>query len=232
MVLKDLASSPALDKGLAVIFKYRYTTAAMIFHSLIHPPKVYEFIQNLFGAEKIREKLRRHAGPSENQTILDVGAGTGIYRAAFQSGRYIALELDPKRVNFLVEKRHPALAVVANAAALCFKDKSMDIVLCVFLAHHLSETDFPHLLREVSRVARGKFIFIDPLADSKSWMRKCLWKLDQGHNPRSAETLLSYIQAEFEIEHQEQFKILHRYLLCVATPKHENSPSLRPPPTV
>lgn len=211
-----------------------------LFSRFVHHPQVYEFIQNLFGANQIRERLRHHIRALENKTILDVGAGTGIYRTAFQGGHYIALERDPKRVSFLINQRNPTFAVVADAARLCFKDQSLDYVLCAFLAHHLTEADFLSFLREISRVARGKLIFIDPLADSESWLRKRLWKLDQGHYPRTLERLLSHIRSEFEIEHQEQFTIFHRYLLCVATPKsaavprspNENSSSIRQTPTV
>lgn len=100
-------------------------------------------------------------------TMLDVGAGAGdLARVAQSAARSRGVEL---RVVCL--DRHPAAArvaaaagcdaVAADAGALPFGNRSVDLVLLSQLVHHFGSESAVMLLRESARVARRGVIVAD-----------------------------------------------------------------------
>jgi hypothetical protein len=57
---------------------------------------------------------------------------------------------------------HPEIRVIrADACALPFADRSVDIALCSLTLHHLTADDAVRVLRDLDRVARIGFLAVD-----------------------------------------------------------------------
>jgi len=104
------------------------------------------------------------------ETVVDYGAGTGIYTvavaAAVPQGRVIAVEALPRLAQMLRDKLTPELAerleiVETEANAVPAADAVADRVLMVDVLHHLY--DQPGALAEVVRLLRpgGLFVVVD-----------------------------------------------------------------------
>ena len=96
--------------------------------------------------------------------------------------------------------------------------KSVDQALCIAVAHHLADGELSRAFREIARVVKRRLIFLDPL-DCPRLMSRMLWSIDRGSFPRSAEVLRKFLEESYVLEQAEVFTVLHRYFVCVATPK-------------
>lgn len=105
-----------------------------------------------------------------DETVVDYGAGTGIYTIgvaeAVPDGRVLAVEALPRLVELLREKITPELAdrlevVVTDANDVPAADGSADRVVMVDVLHHLY--DQPEALAQVVRLLRpgGLFVVLD-----------------------------------------------------------------------
>ena len=108
-----------------------------------------------------RVAARIHALVGSDDTVLNVGAGTGSYEPLH--GGVIAVE--PSAV--MIRQRSPsaAPAVQAVAEALPFRDRAFDVVLAILTIHHWS--DQKRGLEECARVARDRIVLLtwDPGAE-------------------------------------------------------------------
>jgi len=104
------------------------------------------------------------------ETVVDYGAGTGIYTVAVAAslprGRVLAVEALPRLVELLREKITPELAdrlviVETSDNVVPLDDGEADRVVMVDVLHHLY--DQPEALEEVARVLRpgGLFVVLD-----------------------------------------------------------------------
>ena len=105
-----------------------------------------------------------------NETVVDYGAGTGIYTIAVAeavpNGRVIAVEALPRLAEMLRAKVTPELAnrlelVETDANNVPAPDEVADRVVMVDVLHHLY--DQPGALAEVTRLLRpgGLFVVVD-----------------------------------------------------------------------
>ena len=109
----------------------------------------------------VLEAARRRNGPL---TILDVGTGAGdipshVRRAAAARGvavTTIGLEVNAARAAAC--RRLAGAALAADARALPFADRSVDVVICSQVLHHFDDRGARALLAELQRVARVRVI--------------------------------------------------------------------------
>jgi ubiquinone/menaquinone biosynthesis C-methylase UbiE len=105
-----------------------------------------------------------------DETVVDYGAGTGIYTIAVAEavpeGRVVAVEALPRLAELLREKITPELAerlelVETDANAVPLADGAADRVVMVDVLHHLY--DQPEALAQVVRLLRpsGLFVVLD-----------------------------------------------------------------------
>ena len=102
--------------------------------------------------------LRRQLALRPDESILDVGCGTGYFsRRLVQDGhRVVGVDLDPAAAAYARASRTPPLsAVVANMTALPFADRSFDCVIAVTSLCFVA--DETQALKEILRVARRRF---------------------------------------------------------------------------
>ncbi len=131
-------------------------------------------------AGRLEDPARLEALPPEHvvrllrlrgdETVVDYGAGTGIYTvavaAALPRGRVIAVEALPQLAQLLRARITPELnerlaIVETDANTVAAPDGSADRVLMVDVLHHLY--DQPAALAEVTRLLRpgGLFVVVD-----------------------------------------------------------------------
>jgi ubiquinone/menaquinone biosynthesis C-methylase UbiE len=106
------------------------------------------------------------AGVSGDVTLLDVGTGVGDIPAA------VAVNARPGvRLTTIGVDRAPSLlaaprdevthVVCADALALPFRDRAIDIVICSMLLHHFDDAGAQDVLREMNRVASRAVVVSD-----------------------------------------------------------------------
>ena len=123
----------------------------------------------LGGIAVIRAHLPRWGGgvAPDRWTVLDVATGGGdIPRWMVRRGlpvEVVAADLHPQ---MLRQARAwsvglPIRFIRCDARHLPFRDRSVDLVLCSLMLHHLTEADAAQVLRELGRVARRRLIVND-----------------------------------------------------------------------
>lgn len=188
---------------------------------VISQPLIYDQFQSLAGANQISQWLLPHISPLQKKLILDIGAGTGLYRSLVSSqSNYIWTDIDPQKLQgFTKRRKNKDFVLLSDATRLGIKEQSINLALCIFVVHHLSDSQLHCLFDELSRVVKDTVIILDPLDIPTRHISNLLWKLDRGNYPRPATILQQIIEDHFRLEQVEYYHIYHHYLLCVATPK-------------
>jgi ubiquinone/menaquinone biosynthesis C-methylase UbiE len=192
-----------------------------LLHRADAKPWIYDQVQMLFGLKQTHQRLAPYLAETHQKTVLDVGAGTGLYRSLVpKTAWYIWLDIDREKLKGFQRRHTLYAAVLGDATQLCLHDHSVDFAFCIALSHHLSDQQLTRLFSELARVVREKMIFLDALDYPDSLISRLLWKYDRGSYPRSAQALCSAIESWFEIEQTEHYTIYHHYILCVGKPRH------------
>jgi ubiquinone/menaquinone biosynthesis C-methylase UbiE len=189
---------------------------------ILRHPRIYNTIQRLAGLNIICRRLEPHLAQSGRMTVLDVGGGTGLYRACLpDSAWYILLDTDPEKLaGFQPARRGRWSAIRGDASRLALADRSVDYAICMHLTHHLDDEQLRRLVDELARVVRYRVVLQDPVI-SRRLASAVLWRLDQGSFPRASEALVAAVHEKFEIEEVERYSIVHDYVLLVATPRRK-----------
>ena len=106
------------------------------------------------GLAEWREAVRAHLRPSEGMSLVDIGAGTGAFAAAFSDWFGLSvLAVEPSAAMRDQIPRTPAIQVFAgNASALPLPDASADAAWLSLVLHHIP--DLALAAREIRRVLR------------------------------------------------------------------------------
>ena len=106
------------------------------------------------GLSEWREAVRRHLRPSPGMTLVDIGAGTGQFAAAFSHWFGLrVLAVEPSDAMRAQIPRTPAIEVLeGDATALPLPDESADAVWLSLVIHHIP--DLGVAAREIRRVLR------------------------------------------------------------------------------
>lgn len=106
-------------------------------------------------------------------TLLDVGSGTGDIAAhardlaRAQRRELCLIALDLSETLAAASRTRTGNAVRADASALPFADRSVDIAICSQTLHHFDDARATLVLRELDRVARVRVIVSDL---RRSWL--------------------------------------------------------------
>ena len=106
------------------------------------------------GLSEWREAVRRHLRPSQGMTLLDIGAGTGVFAAAFSDWFGLSvLAVEPSAAMREQIPRTPAIQVLeGDASALPLPDESADAAWLSLVLHHIP--DLGAAAHEIRRVLR------------------------------------------------------------------------------
>ncbi len=106
------------------------------------------------GLAEWREAVRRHLRPSRGMTLVDIGAGTGAFAAAFGDWFDLSvLAVEPSAAMRDQIPRTPAIEVLeGNASALPLPDESADAAWLSLVIHHIPDLEVAaHEIRRVLR---------------------------------------------------------------------------------
>ena len=95
--------------------------------------------------------------------------------------------------------------MLADAPRLAVQDRGVDYVVCVDVAHHLTDDQLAGMMREFARVVRRQVIFVDALKRQDSAVSRFLWGLDRGSHPRNDTALLTALGRTLRVERVERF---------------------------
>ena len=106
------------------------------------------------GLSEWREAVRRHLRPSQGMTLVDIGAGTGAFSAAFSDWFDVSvLAVEPSAAMRDQIPRRPAIQVFeGNASALPLPDASADAAWLSLVIHHIP--DLAVAAQQIRRVLR------------------------------------------------------------------------------
>lgn len=127
-----------------------FDTIAGVYDSVFAPHVTEHYLR------RRAEYVARHA---PGNSVLDVGAGTGLLaeRLSDRGMRVVALDPFPRMLEQLRRRRPQIETVVATGDHLPFSDDTFDLTLSVAVMHHIAE---PHLVRrtiaEMVRVTRSR----------------------------------------------------------------------------
>jgi len=151
---------------------------------------IYDFWGKLTERKAITEAISM-SGISDNQTILDVGVGTGQLFARIlklnRNGFNFAIDLSPKMIAKTKEKLNPIqgkhLLAIGNAFHLPYKNQSFDFVFSSYVLDLLPENSFEKILSEFKRVLKKKGIgIVITMSMGKKWYNK-IWFLAAKYFP-------------------------------------------------
>src|SRR4029453_12853530 len=97
------------------------------------------------GLSEWREAVRRHLRPSQGMTLVDIGAGTGQFAAAFSDWFDLSvLAVEPSAAMRDQIPRTPAIQVLeGDASALPLPDASADAAWLSLVLHHIPDLGGP-----------------------------------------------------------------------------------------
>lgn len=197
-----------------------------VLHRIVQNPWIYERVQFLAGAEHIRRRLAAQIAPlSAATSTLDLGGGTGLYRSLWPCAcHYVCLDTDMVKLRGFSNKQPGGIALCADATQVPIRSRSVDVVMCMAVSHHLTDKLLEQLINESVRVLKdgGAFIFVDAVWEPSKLAGRLLWKYDRGSYPRTAEYLRSVISNHYRFIHNEQYSVYHEYLLCVGVKRFSN----------
>jgi SAM-dependent methyltransferase len=104
------------------------------------------------GLSEWRDAVRRHLRPTQGTTLVDIGAGTGAFAAAF--GDWFDLEVVAVEPSAAMRDRIPPgiQALEGDASALPLADESADAAWLSLVLHHIP--DLEAAAYEIRRVLR------------------------------------------------------------------------------
>jgi SAM-dependent methyltransferase len=192
--------------------------AKVVVHGVIGHPLVYSIVQRIGGRERSVRQLAPYFGVLKEQTVLDVGAGTSLWRKDMPPlKRYIWLDVARDRFGSHLQPGDTGL--VSSASAIALADQSVDYAVCIAVAHHLSDEQFDTALAEIARVARKGLVFLDALWRPRSPLSRAMWSIDAGNFPKNADTLRAAVSGRFDVSREEIYRVLHTYWVCLARPR-------------
>jgi ubiquinone/menaquinone biosynthesis C-methylase UbiE len=190
--------------------------AYSVIERITENPAVYDLVQRAFGYADTARRLEAKIAEAPGGRLLDVGAGTGTWATlARPTHTYVALDVDPLKLERLRAK-HPSVETVkGDACALPFADGSFEDVLCVAVSHHLDDAQLATAFAEMARVATRRLVFLDALKRN-TFTGRLLWAIDRGAHPRSLETLRTQLERRFRVTSEEVYTHRHTYVLWTA----------------
>ena len=122
------------------------------------------------GFHSLRDRITELAAPSSDETVVDVGSGTGLLTLALapQVRHVWAVDIAPLMGEYLSAKAASAgmtnvATITASAVSLPLIDGCADLVVSNYCFHHLDDDGKERALEEAHRVLRpgGRLAFGD-----------------------------------------------------------------------
>lgn len=154
-------------------------------------PKLFEVFEKIFGADRQKKLIYRKAFKTRKR-LLDFGCSTGNTTEAFLDFDYVGIDLDRRCIKYARDrwKEIPNVKFIAeDIFKRPFKKGYFDYVLFAGTGHHIQDSLFVPILRELLFVLNGdgEIWFYDILKPPKNspLLTKLLANLDRGRYIRT-----------------------------------------------
>ncbi len=128
---------------------------------------IYASADEMKRMEKVVEQI-----PTEATTILDVGAGHGVFLELLEKSKAIkgvGIEITDSKVDYATGKGIDVRK--GSADKLEFPDNSFDAVVCMEVIEHLPFEVYEKTLRELQRVAKKYVIISVPYQEERRFVK-------------------------------------------------------------
>lgn len=178
-------------------------------YSILESPKVYDFVENIVGARKMRERfVNQFVRPFSGARILDIGCGTGVILDHLpEDVEYVGYDLNPRYIA-LAQKRHGRrgqfiCARVDEMPSGTEEDNLFDLVLAMGILHHLDDDEASTLIRTAYHHLKpgGHLVSIDGCYhDGQSRIARFLISRDRGKAIRTPEAYEKLVLSHFTLD--------------------------------
>ncbi len=175
---------------------------------------VYDSIQFFAGEAIAQRRLQTYLADCRGR-VLDIGGGTGrVARLGPAGCSYTCLDNELPKLQRCAQTTS-ASPLLADATCMPIQSRSVDVVTCIAVTHHLKDDQIEEFLRESARVLRtnGSLILMDAILKPTRLPGRILWALDRGAHPRPEAVLRQAIERHFSIERWDRFAIYHEYVI-------------------
>jgi SAM-dependent methyltransferase len=157
--------------------------------SLLASPLIYEFVQTIFGAARVRQEfVREHLRAKSGEKVLDIGCGTGDLVKYLPPVNYIGYEPNESYVaharTHFPGKFHAKIFDAADAE----ETLDVDLVIISAVLHHLDDEEASSLFALLRRCLKstGRIVTIDPVfVEQQNPIARFFISIDRGQNVRT-----------------------------------------------
>lgn len=170
----------------------------MLIHFWEKFPKVYDYIQILATGgflKKVSEELKF----MNDQSIMDIGCGTGTLVEYINPKEYLGVDLNPDFIK-LARKKYPQYDFkVLNIVTQKFPEKKFKFIFIMNVLHHLTDTQIGIMLTKIKKTALfDEFIIVE--SKPRNLIGKILGRFDAGSNFRKYDDLKEIVKKNFKIK--------------------------------
>jgi SAM-dependent methyltransferase len=192
-------------------------------------PRLYDLLQGLVGADRCRQKfLDEYARPQAGERVLDIGCGTArVLRFLPATVRYVGVDVNERYIaQARTEYGDRGEFLIGSSDLPDLRSRApYDLVLAMFLMHHLSDGDLHALCRRVKELLKpdGRFVTIDPCRlPEASKIEQYLMHRDRGEYIRSESDYRQQVQKVFPVVQttvrSDLLRIPYTHCIVRATP--------------
>lgn len=158
-------------------------------HGLLAFAPLFDLFQALIGANKFKcDFVRGCCRTRPEDTVLDVGCGTGVLTNLFPECRYTGIDLNANYIRKARKRGLPNAEFVLGDCIDIFArlpSGAYDHVIIVGVLHHLDTNKCKQLLAECARVLRvgGHLVGLEPAwVEGQSRLERFMMACDRGDN--------------------------------------------------
>ncbi len=174
-------------------------------YSLLCRPGIYDFAQSCIRSQASRRRFfAEHVRPGPDDSVLDIGCGTGDALSYLTTEDYVGIDLNPHYVT-VARKRYPDRGQFLLSDVMHLReqiDGPFDVALALGVLHHLADDVASAALESIASLLSptGRLVTHDPvLTDSQSRMARWFVKRDRGPHVRREADLVRLVRRHFGV---------------------------------
>ena len=175
-----------------------------LIYSLSQNPSIFIFLrrilENNFKGEK--KVLAEHFVCAPDESVLDIGCGTGEFSVFFNPEMYTGIDIEKKYIDY-ANKNYKGTFLVGDATRSPFTDGEFQKIFISGVLHHLDDETSGHELDEARRVLakNGTLLVMEDVNRPKNhFITRLLHRLDNGIFIRNKDGYEKIIHDKFFIE--------------------------------
>ncbi len=194
--------------------------------SLLSIPGIYDFVQNLMGADTGRGILvRDHIRATDGDRLLDIGCGTARILDYLPRVEYHGFDQSKEYIEAACRRYGDRGVFTCAMAEQTIIDhlEPFDVVLATGVLHHLDDAGATGLARLAHSALRkgGRLVTIDPCyTEDQTFISRFLVSSDRGQNVRDPDGYVAITKSVFDdvnatVRHRAWVPYTHCIMECI-----------------